>query len=161
MKEKLIVGKVILFRMECPQCGEMNLSGEKIFCCPCGYKYELDKNSSTRILCKSRRKKPSRKIQLRLIVRQQNKCFWCGRIFGIWYSKGRLFSQLKIHFDHMIAYNYLQSNPDENWVASCNICNFIKSDKIFESIEDGKLYLQSKWAKKLSKKEIIIYGEND
>jgi hypothetical protein len=36
----------------------------------------------------------------------------------------------------MIPYSYLQANPETNWVASCQICNGIKGDRMFDTPED-------------------------
>lgn len=155
--EKIICGKVTLFREKCPNCGDFSLSKNSIFYCDfCGLEYKEDKINSTRVLSKTKRKSCPQHIKNRLIHSQQNKCCYCGREFGTLIYKNGKCLKLTAHADHNLPYSYLQNNPDDNWLLSCSICNLWKSSKIFASIEDAVTYLTYKWDKAISKNEIEI-----
>lgn len=157
--ERIIAGKITLFREQCPNCGEYNLSGNKTFVCTtCNGKYGKQDIENTRILAKSRRKQMPREIRRQLFIIQQNKCYWCGREFEIWYKtrKGKIPKQLEAVGDHQIPYSYCQTNPDDNWCLSCNICNGMKSDKLFKDTMECRKFLKNRWVEKLEKSEIIV-----
>ena len=60
--------------------------------------------------------------------RQGPKCLYCGLEFGTWVQRGRRAPiRLRVEWDHFRPYVFLLDNPRENWVASCQICNGIKS----------------------------------
>jgi len=46
-----------------------------------------------------------------------------------------------VHYDHAVPFAYLNSNPRWNWVAACNICNLIKGDKMFHSIQEIRMHV--------------------
>ena len=86
------------------------------------------------------RKQPSAKEKRRLISEQDNRCFYCGMMFGSCYTRdGINFLTTKIHYDHLVPFAYSQTN--EHFVASCNICNMIKRDKMFDRLEDLVHYI--------------------
>lgn len=47
-----------------------------------------------------------------------------------------------LHWDHVIPWSFCQKNDESNFVASCQLCNSIKSDKVFEQIFEAKYYVQ-------------------
>lgn len=69
------------------------------------------------------RKRPTIKIQATLLIEQQGRC---------WYCNSSLFAE-PIAWDHLIPYSYLDTNPNNNWIASCYLCNGKKSNKIFST----------------------------
>ena len=157
--EKIICGNITLFRLECPECGEFNLSGNNKFNCLCGCRYERFNIDSTRIICGKKRenllkyKKPLRE-------KQNNKCFWCGNEIGstiLKQKKGEYIPrELKTHIDHIIPYSYCKNNNFENLCLSCSICNLWKHSKVFIDPDDCKLYLRHKWDKAIKNNQIII-----
>ena len=157
--EKLVVGKVTLFREKCPECHEYNLSGNKTFVCTrCDVTYGKQNIRKTRIITKRRRVPPPKKIKQSVLKKQQNKCYWCGREFGMWYTRPsrNTMKQLSVAWDHRLPYNYLQRNPDDNWVASCHICNGMKSDMVFDDPEECRNYLKKRWEESLTKGQIRL-----
>lgn len=163
-KERVLYGSVNLFRFYCENCGNPILSKTGYYFCDiCGYEkqeynYDLRKTETQgieRYLCPIQIKKY-------LNDKQKNRCFWCGREFGTVYSKIRSYgrkiivSKLRRHYDHALPYSYLKSNPNGNWVLSCNICNHFKSNLIFQSDKDCRIYLNQKWKKAIQKEKIII-----
>lgn len=87
------------------------------------------------------RKRPSKEIQKRLLLNQNNKCKYCNIKFGEMYFRDNKPGLSRIHWDHLVPFAYLQENPYNNWVASCNICNLIKSSKMFDTIQEVKDYV--------------------
>ena len=156
--DKIICGKVTLFREKCPDCGEYNLSHVNKFKCEsCDYVYTEQKIDITRVLATTRRKSIPYKIKSALLIKQEHKCAYCGQLFGIHIFKNGKVQKLTIHADHRLPYSLLQSNPDENWVLSCGVCNLWKGSKIFESIEDTIKFMAYKWDynTKMGKIELI------
>ena len=104
--EKIIIGKIILFRLLCPKCGEYNLSGDNYFLCTyCKTKYDGEKIESQRIVTGVKRKNYSVTGKKYLLQKQDNKCFYCGNEFGIYYYKSGRVRTLAYHADHQIPYS--------------------------------------------------------
>ena len=66
----------------------------------------------------SMRRKPSPTIQNRILREQENRCFWCSQKL----DHGHV-------WDHLVPVAVGGSNHASNFVASCRICNSIKSAK--------------------------------
>jgi 5-methylcytosine-specific restriction endonuclease McrA len=90
----------------------------------------------------NKRRTPPLKKRREVIERQGNKCFYCGEPFGEYYIRNGVAKKLTIHFDHFVPFAFSGNNDNENFVASCNICNSIKSDKVFETEEDARCYVE-------------------
>ena len=96
------------------------------------------------------RKQCPKHIKELLLLGQENKCYYCLISFGEFVVYKRKIVQLIIHYDHLQPHSYLRWNPDNNWVASCQICNQIKKNKLFKTREDAISYVQEKrFGKKL------------
>ena len=147
--ERIICGKITLFREICPRCKEYNLSGESKFICNCGQKYNGTLLNRTRIEAVNKRRKHLKKYEKILKLKQKNKCYWCGRDFGRLYLKKQnsefKLRELKAHVDHIIPFSFEQRDEIDNLCASCSVCNLWKSSKMFEKEEECKIYLKRKW----------------
>jgi hypothetical protein len=79
-------------------------------------------------------RKPLGRLHKRKLLEQQNhQCYYCGadlNEFGI-----------KTHFDHVVSFNYSGNNHPSNFVAACEMCNLLKSDLFFDSLEEAKEYV--------------------
>jgi len=82
------------------------------------------------------RRRPPSELRQRLLDIQRNKCFYCGIKFGQLAYYNKKFYYLIPHYDHYIPFAYLQSNPNDNWIAACFICNGIKGSKIFDTLRE-------------------------
>jgi hypothetical protein len=85
-----------------------------------------------------RTKQPLRKncpvsIKIRLLSQQRNTCYYCGLTFCEVYNLNNKIYFLEPCFDHIIPFGYLQTNPKDNWVAACALCNSIKHSKVFNT----------------------------
>lgn len=158
--EKIVCGNVVLFREECPFCGEFNLSKNDKFSCFCGGVYFNNDIDSTRIVCTKERQALTKHLKY-LIEKQSNHCYWCGRQIGETYLKKvngkKKYKLVKLgrHIDHIVPYSFCKNNDLENLCLSCSFCNLWKSNKIFTNEECCKLYLNYKWDKQLGKQILI------
>ena len=159
MSHKAIYGKVRIVRHLCPNCGNHILSNQKAFICDvCDYSGKDNETKGYKIIVPplGYRNWPCVEIRKKLLEIQKNKCYWCERKFDTPYIKNGRFKYLKIHWDHKIPFSYEQANRDENWVASCNICNQFKYNFMFKYEKDCKRYLLKKWDEYLSLELIIL-----
>ena len=91
-----------------------------------------------------RRRKPTKDRQVKILESQKGKCFYCGSVFGEFFVCGvRTFVSV-LQWDHLLPYSYVRNNHHRNFVAACNFCNAIKSNKVFDSIEEAREYVQKK-----------------
>lgn len=157
LMEKHIIGKVMLYREKCPICGEWCLSGnKKKFECYCGiFTPNTDVDVQKIILAPLKRKQHGPKIKRAILDRQDGKCFWCNRKFGSLIYKNNKIIKLTMCLDHLIPYSYCCHNGKSNLVGSCNICNLFKNSKMFDSEQECRDYLISRWAYCLKTDKII------
>ena len=87
------------------------------------------------------RKTPTKADKDRILRSQDNRCFYCGASFGSIRFRHGIPLIIKIEWDHQLPFAYSQNNYANNFVASCKVCNGIKSDHIFQTIEEAQVYL--------------------
>src|SRR3990167_3339930 len=82
-----------------------------------------------------------------LIALQDNRCAYCLYRFNSWQinQQTRKRLKLKIHIDHMIPWSYLATNEGE-LVAACQICNSLKSNRVFDDFDSIRIFLrEERW----------------
>lgn len=79
-----------------------------------------------------------------ILNHQNNRCCYCGHQLGYYYVRHGKVIKSTTHFDHLIPFAYSQNNNKENFVASCNVCNSIKSSKMFDNIAELTQYIKSR-----------------
>lgn len=95
-------------------------------------------------VAEKRRKSLGRKRKKEILEKQDYRCLYCQLRFGsLVYRKSKPI-KLKINWDHKIPWVYSQDNQAANYAAACHICNAIKSDLYFGSVEDAQLYIQQR-----------------
>jgi len=94
------------------------------------------------------RKGPSAEWRRHILSDQQERCFYCKRRFGstIWRGPKRV--TLRLNWDHVSPWVYSLSNKDQNFVAACHVCNGIKRDMIFDSVEKALAYIDNRRTEK-------------
>ncbi len=82
------------------------------------------------------KKKPSEKLQKKILTMQNYKCYYCDREIGT------IRSMIGVEWDHFIPFSYCQNNNDDNFIACCPICNRLKSNYHFKDIFECREYIQ-------------------
>ncbi len=90
------------------------------------------------------RKTPSPTCQKEILAKQGNRCIYCSAVFGSEIIRRNKNITICLAWEHLIPYSYSQNNSDSNFLASCQICNGIKSSKIFNSIDEAKSYIMKR-----------------
>lgn len=146
MAHLALYGNVGIPRVFCQQCQQTALVIKGIKqCCDRPDTEEL-KGIERIIEPEGYRKGSPPKAQQKGILQAQGyRCLYCDRRLGstAWY-KGR-YIVLRLHWDHVIPYEYNQNNETSNFVAACHVCNHWKSDFVFNSLEEIQIYVTEKW----------------
>jgi len=144
-----LYGSVALKRQFCPECREdaIVLDGE-LQCCdrPVTVARKYRRISENRIP----RQRPRRVMRDWLLNIQGNRCAYCGSVFGefIENTKTGKVIQVRLQWDHAVPYSFLRTNPKNNWLAACHICNGIKNNKMFDSLADARAVVVRRRAKR-------------
>lgn len=152
-----VYGNIQILRGQCPRCGGTALILDNIYrCCNIafigkikGYKFEVE--------CSNKRVQPPLHIQEYLLAKHDNHCLYCCKELGKYIKHRNKLVLLKVTWDHFIPYSYLQDNPEDNWVLSCQICNGIKSNKIFETLKEAKEHIYAQRETNLSTVQERVY----
>lgn len=85
-------------------------------------------------------------IRREVLRNQEYKCGYCDLPFGSVVAKwGNLSLLTVVHWDHVVPYSYARSNPDDNWVAACMICNYAKSSGMFLDVIEIREHIKEYW----------------
>ena len=150
IKEKHLTGygKVNLVRIFCKDCNGMTIVlKDQKQCCDEPVDQDLSKKYEVMVTGKERRKLPKKNDQIKILTQQRNKCFYCEAEFGSLYMRDGVEELVALNWDHIIPYVYTQGLSQE-FVASCAVCNKIKSSKMFNSLWELKDYVNSRREKK-------------
>lgn len=140
---KAFYGRVTLLKRFCPDCKMYAIVADNKFCC-CGkavgnwdqeFKIRKKRESETA----GRRQPISRKDKERILRHQLHQCVYCGQNFG---------RRVHVEYDHFIPIVFSGDNNRLNIVASCRECNRIKTDHLFSSIEEARVYILNEREKK-------------
>jgi hypothetical protein len=143
-----VYGVTKLKRAYCKDCKNWAFVIDKTFSC-CDAIYTENSNKYKRMTDASGvRKRPSTLIIKEILTQQNHKCLYCGIKFGEIYFRNSKTNIAKVAWDHFVPFSYLQENPYYNWIASCSICNLIKSSKIFETVQQVRDYVKYERRKK-------------
>lgn len=143
-----IYGAVKLLREYCSKCrGFSFINNGKLICCG---RRSLEENKRFKVISSplGKRLRPSVSAQQRILKIQDNKCLYCEKEFGVAYQRNRKILLTRLHFDHLIPFSYSKTNPDFNFVAACNICNALKSNLFFDTVQEVFHYVEYQRRKK-------------
>ena len=159
--EKVFYGKVIMYRTSCPKCGEMVFMDNLHFkCTDCNHEFFGTIDSMRIEVNVVKRKYPNKKLKETILNQQSNSCYWCFRGFGFTYFRHNAIRTLLPNWDHAIPLSFSQSNADDNFVASCSICNGFKSSHVFESDRACRAYIEKRWDKHIRLRKIVFLEED-
>ena len=146
-----------MYRSSCPNCGEKIFTEDLNFKCnDCKHEF-IGTIDSLRIEANVlKRKTPKSSIKNKILMEQDHSCYWCSREFGTVYFRYNKISSLSPNWDHIIPYSYSLSNADDNFVASCSICNGFKSSHMFDSDRRCRAYIKKRWIKHLRSGKIVL-----
>lgn len=78
-----------------------------------------------------------------ILTEQRHRCFYCGIEFGDVVRRRARVMVLRPQFDHVMPFAFSQRNDAAQvFVAACQVCNGIKGDLTFLSIEDACEYVR-------------------
>ena len=90
------------------------------------------------------RRTPPARLKKQLLVEYGNRCAYCRLDFGTDVHRdkrngGVQITTLRLNWDHLDPYSYVASNPDDNWVPACHICNQLKGASRFDSFQEARV----------------------
>jgi len=136
-----VYGNTSLERAFCKQCQGFALVFDgKLACCgePARGRAKIARQM---VQAQQRRNGPSASFQRAQLLRQDGECLYCEmNLDGVVFRNGTP-RMIQTHWDHIIPYSYSQNNKEINFVASCHVCNGIKSNKVFQDLEDARTYI--------------------
>lgn len=143
-----LYGNVALQRGYCSSCETYAIVRDGLLQC-CGAPFDSKPKKFERMsLPEAARKRPSKNAQSEILRNQNNCCFYCGVRFGSIRIRNGNPVIIKINWDHQLPFAYSQNNNASNFVAACHVCNGIKSDLIFQTVEESQIYLRDKRSQK-------------
>ena len=142
---RAVYGSIVIPRGLCPNChdGAFVIGGQ--FAC-CGLpvdETEVARSQFERMSSGGyKRHTPSLVDRRRILSAQDNRCFYCGTVFGdIAACPGRDPRMLRPVWDHVEPFAWQANNQLLNFVAACSVCNGIKGSRMFESKEAARIYV--------------------
>jgi len=148
---KTFYGSQVMLKAYCKEC-EMDafIVDGKLQCCDKKIEIPPEVKLSREFDGSQKRHQISRKIKNQILKKQENKCIYCkcdldGWIFN---KKRQEYTPVKIHYDHFISWNYSRNDQENNLVAACHVCNFIKSDLYFRDFVSTRDHILKKRAEK-------------
>ena len=145
--ERVLYGGIAIHRMVCPACGGTALVIDGRSAC-CNEKlptptHETHHRESSGA---SVRDIPKCAERAAILEEQDHRCVYCQRLFGsyVFRSTDPKPRQLKIHWDHFVAWSQSLNNQSSNFVAACQLCNGLKSDKFFIDIVSAREYINAR-----------------
>lgn len=127
----------------CPDCERSAFIIDGEFAC-CGLKAAKEEPRGYKRECETdqnRKQGPPAAMKKLILAAQDGRCFYCERILGFKYRHHGKRVKLKLHWDHLVPYSYLQANDTNNFVAACHICNAVKGSMMFQTIEEARVYV--------------------
>lgn len=139
-----LYGSVALERGQCPKCHGISIVRDGLYIC-----CDAPVTGSAQILVREsmppqHRKTPSRNEKVRILTEQNNRCIYCGVEFNTYHWRHTKRILVRLNWDHRMPYKYSQNNTSSNFVAACHVCNGIKSDKVFTSLEETKAHIAAR-----------------
>jgi hypothetical protein len=136
-----LYGNVAIQKAYCKDCGCSAFIIDGRHAC-CGEVFDGEaKRYKRECTPEPKRRKPSPKECAEVIDLQEGRCIYCEMQFGGYALREGRAIKLKVVFDHFVPYSFTQNNYAYNFVASCHICNGIKSDKCFPDLEEARAYI--------------------
>ncbi len=139
-----LYGNIPIQRGYCKECRTFSFIKNGVFVY-CGHPVNQEPNKFHRESEPPQGRKTPPKAEKEKILREQGfRCFYCDVLLNsIRYRNGKALHIL-INWDHQLPFVFSQNNACSNFVAACNICNGLKSNRVFRTIEEAQIYLANK-----------------
>lgn len=135
----VIYGTLAIPRMYCPACEHTALVIKGKMAC-CDRRVEADPQETHRESLPSWvRDKLTQEERDRVVADQGGLCIYCGLWFGSTVTRRGKESVLQVHMDHLVPFCWDGNN---NVLAACQVCNGIKHDLIFRTLEEARAMIQ-------------------
>ena len=139
---KLLYGSVCLLSDRCPACGEESFIQDGATVC-CGVQIAKPPDRWKRMsACRDHRRRFSPGYRAALVDAQNGVCFWCAIRFDKREWKHGREAKKSIEVEHIEPFIFAANETGQNIVASCSICNHIKSSLIFQDIHEARTQIQ-------------------
>ena len=146
-----LYGNVKIQRGHCPDCDCTALVVGGCFACCDRLVADVPLKAKRMSEPEQRRKRPSLTERKSIVESQGNACLYCDRGFGSHVMrKGRLV-RLRLVWDRVLPFAYSADNKPANFVAACHVCNGWKSDLVFQTLSEARVFLQARWAADLDR----------
>lgn len=90
------------------------------------------------------KRRPPRIGLRRALERQGNICLYCQIPIGTEILRGSRIVRLRRNFDHFVPHSYISRNPDADFVIACHVCNYVKCNNMFTTIDEARAYVLPK-----------------
>lgn len=139
-----VYGSIILPKRWCEDCEAFSFVRHGVTVCCAHRNTEAPQRWKRESAASGIRQKPTAEYAEVQLERQAHRCFYCFYLFSSSIHYKKRLVMLRVCWDHVVPFAYLQSNPNENFVAACQICNGIKSSKVFQTVAEARNYVQVK-----------------
>jgi len=143
-----LYGNSMLLRGYCTSCNQYGFIQDGEIAC-CGALVDISADKVRRLVqTEGRRSTPSATVKKHILAVQGNACLYCDLpLNSVVYRKHKAI-KLRVNWDHVLPFSYSQDSGDVNFAATCHICNGIKSNKIFKTLEEARALIQKSRDKK-------------
>ena len=143
-----LYGNVAIQRQYCRDCLDWSLVIKGKFAC-CSQTASGKPTRYKRMSCpEAVKKSPPRAAATAQLAAQQHRCFYCDLEFGNYITRHGNLIRLIVAWDHFVPWSYSQDNAARNFVAACQVCNGLKWNRCFGSVDEAKSYIASQRAAK-------------
>ena len=140
-----LYGNIALVKGYCKYCRDNAFVVAGIIQC-CGVSFEPKPQFFKREFePENRKRRPPPKYRKEQLMRQGNRCLYCERTLETQVIRGARAIRLRIEWDHMLPHAFSQDNRETNFVAACHICNSFKSNLVFQTLEQARIFILDKW----------------
>jgi 5-methylcytosine-specific restriction endonuclease McrA len=149
MSVRVLFGKVALNREFCSFCNRYALVIDGLLACCDRNALEAPKSFKREVQIGIGKRDHLKKSEKKAILEEQDdRCLYCGQRFGSVVLRHGDPIVLRIHYDHMCPWAYVGTTTRQNIAAACHVCNLIKRDRIFQTVEEASVYIQTTREKK-------------
>jgi len=142
-----LFGGIALKRGYCHFCRQMAIVQDGLLQC-CDRPFEGRVETIKRVCEPSGSRRLSAKAKKRILQEQDYRCAYCWKAFGSVVHRDGKKITLRVNYDHQVPYATVRETKEYNILAACHVCNGLKSDYRFETVDECALFLIDKRGEK-------------